>query len=140
VVSDSEPHRSRSMRFTTSWLTTSYTMITVQYDMTATIPSSTDSTFTTDVLQSDLPVLVDFWGEWCGPCKAMLPMLEQFALDYAGRVKVVKVEMDKNQKTAMAWRVRSAPTLVLFNRGAVQATQVGMVSKAQLAKIVDAAL
>jgi thioredoxin 1 len=108
--------------------------------MTPSISSSTDSTFTTDVLQSDLPVLVDFWGEWCGPCKAMLPMLEQFALDYAGRVKVVKVEMDKNQKTAMAWRVRSAPTLVLFNRGEVQATQVGMVSKAQLAKIIDAAL
>jgi thioredoxin 1 len=108
--------------------------------MIAAICSSTDSTFTTDVLQSDLPVLVDFWGEWCGPCKAMLPMLEQFAQDYSGRVKVVKVEMDKNQKTAMAWRVRSAPTLLLFKAGAVQATQVGMVSKAQLAKIIDAAL
>ena len=105
-----------------------------------TLTSSTDTTFTSDVLQSDLPVLVDFWGEWCGPCKAMLPMLEQFAQDYAGRVKVVKVEMDKNQKTAMAWRVRAAPTLLLFNRGAVQATQVGMVSKAQLARMVDETL
>jgi thioredoxin 1 len=139
VVSDSKPHRSRSMRFTTLWLTTSYRMMKVQHDMAA-ILSSTDSTFTTDVLQSDLPVLVDFWGEWCGPCKAMLPMLEQFALDYAGRVKVVKVEMDKNQKTAMAWRVRSAPTLLLFNRGEVRATQFGMVSKAQLSKFIDAVL
>jgi thioredoxin 1 len=102
--------------------------------------NATDLSFSTDVLHSDIPVLVDFWGEWCGPCKAMAPMLEQFALDYAGRVKVVKVEMDKNQKTAMQFRVRSAPTLLLFRDGAVQATQVGMVSKSQLAKMVDAAL
>ena len=108
--------------------------------MSIAIPNITDTDFDTQVLKSDTPVLVDFWGEWCGPCKAMLPMLEQFALDYAGRVKVVKVEMDKNQKTAMAWRVRSAPTLVLFNHGEVQATQVGMVSKLQLAKLIDAAL
>src|ERR1700759_589463 len=101
---------------------------------------ATDSSFHADVLQSDVPVLVDFWGEWCGPCKAMAPMLEQFAQEYAGRVKVVKVEMDKNQKTAMQFRVRSAPTLLLFRNGAVQATQVGMVSKAQLAKMVDAAI
>ena len=102
--------------------------------------NSTDSSFSNDVLQSDIPVLVDFWGEWCGPCKAMAPMLEQFAQEYAGRVKVVKVEMDKNQKTAMQFRVRAAPTLLLFRHGAVQATQVGMVSKAQLAKMVDAAI
>ena len=70
----------------------------------------------------------------------MAPMLEQFAQEYAGRVKVVKVEMDKNQKTAMQFRVRSAPTLLLFRNGAVQATQVGMVSKSQLAKMVDAAI
>jgi len=98
-----------------------------------------DLTFVAEVLDSHLPVLVDFWGEWCGPCKAMAPMLEQFAQEYAGRVKVVKVEMDKNQKTAMQFRVRSAPTLLLFRNGAVQATQVGMVSKSQLAKMVDAA-
>ncbi len=102
--------------------------------------NATDSSFAVDVLQSDVPVLVDFWGEWCGPCKAMAPMLEQFAQEYAGRVKVVKVEMDKNQKTAMQYRVRSAPTLLLFRNGAVQATQVGMVSKPQLAKMVDAAI
>ena len=102
--------------------------------------NATDASFSNDVLQSNIPVLVDFWGEWCGPCKAMAPMLEQFAQEYAGRVKVVKVEMDKNQKTAMQFRVRSAPTLLLFRDGAVQATQVGMVSKAQLAKMVDAAI
>jgi thioredoxin 1 len=102
--------------------------------------AATDFTFDAEVLQSTLPVLVDFWGEWCGPCKAMAPMLEQFAQEYAGRVKVVKVEMDKNQKTAMQFRVRAAPTLLLFRNGAVQATQVGMVSKSQLAKMVDAAI
>ena len=108
--------------------------------MTSSTINVADSDFADQVLQSKLPVLVDFWGEWCGPCKAMAPMLEQFALENAGRVKVVKVEMDKNQKTAMQFRVRSAPTLLLFRNGAVQATQVGMVSKSQLAKMVDAAL
>lgn len=106
----------------------------------AQIPSATDSTFAAEVLQAGTPVLVDFWGEWCGPCKAMAPMLDQLAADYAGRAKIVKVEMDKNQKTAMAWRVRSAPTLLLFKGGAVQATHVGMASKSQLAKLIDAAL
>jgi thioredoxin 1 len=104
------------------------------------ITSASDADFAAQVMQSETPVLVDFWGEWCGPCKAMAPMLDQLALDYAGRAKIVKVEMDKNQKTAMAWRVRSAPTLVLFKHGAVHATHVGMASKAQLAKLIDAAL
>jgi len=105
-----------------------------------TLPSSSDSTFQSDVLASPLPVLVDFWGEWCAPCKAMLPTLEQLAADYAGRAKIVKVEMDKNQHTAMAWCVRAAPTLLLFKGGAVHATHVGMASKAQLARMIDAAL
>ena len=108
--------------------------------MTTSLASSTDATFPADVLQSPLPVLVDFWGEWCGPCKAMLPTLEQLAADYAGRAKIVKVEMDKNQRTAIAWRVRAAPTLLLFKGGALHATHVGMASKAQLAKLLDAAL
>ena len=108
--------------------------------MNALITSASDADFAVQVMQSETPVLVDFWGEWCGPCKAMAPMLDQLAADYAGRAKIVKVEMDKNQKTAMAWRVRSAPTLVLFKHGAVHATHVGMASKAQLAKLIGAAL
>ena len=99
--------------------------------------SATDANFESEVLLSALPVLVDFWGEWCAPCKLMGPMLDEFAQEYAGRVKVVKVEMDRSQKTAMTWHVRSAPTLLLFRAGAVQATHVGMMSKSQLTGMVS---
>ena len=102
--------------------------------------TTTDTAFATDVLQSPTPVLVDFWDEWCGPCKALAPMLEQLAADYGGRMKVAKVEIDRNPKTAMAYGVRSAPTMLLFKGGAVQATQMGLVSKSQLVKVIDAAL
>ena len=108
--------------------------------MNTNIFTTTDATFATDVLQSPTPVLVDFWGEWCGPCKALAPMLEQLADDYGGRLKVAKVELDRNQKTALAYGVRSAPTMMLFKNGQVQATQMGLVSKSQLAKVIDAAL
>lgn len=99
-----------------------------------------DAGFDTQVRQSDLPVLVDFWGEWCGPCKAMAPMLDDLATEYAGKVKVVKVDMGVNQKTALACHVRAAPTLLLFKDGVVQSTQVGLVSKAQLVSMLNAAL
>lgn len=105
-----------------------------------TILITTDATFAADVLQSQTPVMVDFWGEWCGPCKALAPLLEQLAHDYAGRLKIAKVELDKNQKTALAYGVRAAPTMILFKDGKVQATQMGLVSKAQLTKVIDAAL
>jgi len=104
------------------------------------VAHATDADFSTQVLQSSVPVLVDFWGEWCAPCKMIAPMLEDLARDYAGKVKVVKVEMDKNQQTAMAWRVRSAPTLLLFKNGMVAATQIGAVSKSQLVQMVERAL
>ena len=100
----------------------------------------TDVTFNAEVEKSDMPVLVEFWGEWCAPCKMIAPMLEDLARDYACRVKVVKVDMDKNQRAAITWRVRSAPTLMLFKNGAVAATQIGAVSKSQLVQMVERAL
>ena len=103
------------------------------------IHEATDTDFDTQVRTSDTPVLVDFWANWCAPCKAMAPMLDELAGEYAGRVKVVKVEMDRNPKTTIACHVRSAPTLLLFKDGAVQATQVGLVSKTQLRGMLDAA-
>lgn len=104
------------------------------------ITAATDVTFNAEVLRSSLPVLVDFWGEWCAPCKMIAPMLEDLARDYAGKVKVVKVDMDKNQRTAIAWRVRSAPTLMVFKNGTVAATQIGAVSKTQLVQMVERVL
>lgn len=104
------------------------------------ITHATDADFDTHVLRADTPVLVDFWATWCGPCKALAPLLDELARDYAGRIKVVKVEMDANPKTAIACRVRSAPTLQLYKGGAVQATQIGLVPKAQLVRMIEAAL
>ena len=104
------------------------------------VVQTTDASFDRDVLQSPVPVLVDFWGEWCGPCKAMAPMLERMAADYAGRLAIAKVELDRNQKTALACGVRSAPTLLLFKDGKVQATQIGLASRSQLVAMVERAL
>jgi len=106
----------------------------------STVTHATDADFAAQVLQSSTPVLVDFWGEWCAPCKMIAPMLEGVAYDYAGKIKVVKVNIDENQRTAIAWHVRSAPTLMLFKNGAVAATQIGAASKSQLVQMVERAL
>jgi thioredoxin 1 len=108
--------------------------------MSNAVRDATDADFDSEIRASGTPVLVDFWATWCAPCKAMAPMLDDLAREYAGRVKVVKVEMDANPKAALACHVRSAPTLLLFKDGAVQATQVGLASKLQLHRMLDAAL
>ncbi|GIK35478.1 MAG: thioredoxin [Gammaproteobacteria bacterium] len=100
----------------------------------------TDGTFDSEVLKSTTPVLVDFWAEWCGPCKMIAPVLEQIAGEYAGRLRVAKVDVDSNQGTAMRYGIRSIPTLLLFRDGAVQAQQVGMLSKDSLKKLLDSKL
>ncbi len=101
---------------------------------------ATDADFDSTVLQSSEPVLVDFWAEWCGPCKMIAPALDELAETYAGKVKVAKVNVDQNRATAMKYHVRSIPMLLLFKDGQVQATQIGAVGKAQLAHMIDKAL
>lgn len=100
----------------------------------------TDASFDSDVLQSDVPAVVDFWAAWCGPCKMIAPLLDQIADEYAGKVKVCKVDVDSNPETAAKFNVRGIPTLLVFKGGAVEATKVGALSKGQLAEFVDSVL
>ena len=99
-----------------------------------------DAEFEAEVLQSSEPVLVDFWAEWCGPCKMISPMLDDLAASYGGKLKVAKVNIDQNQKTPRDYNVRSIPTLMVFKDGKVQATQIGAVSRTQLTQIIDKAI
>jgi thioredoxin 1 len=101
------------------------------------IKHTTDATFDADVLQSGAPVLVDYWAEWCGPCKAIAPLLDEVARDYGGRVQVVKVNVDDNPAAAQRFGIRGIPTLKLFKGGTEVATQVGALSKAQLTAFLD---
>jgi thioredoxin 1 len=99
-----------------------------------------DAQFEDEVLKSEGPVLVDFWAEWCGPCKMISPLLDDLAASYGGKLKVAKVNIDQNQKTPRDYNVRSIPTLMVFKDGKVQATQIGAVSRTQLTQIIDKAI
>lgn len=99
-----------------------------------------DSSFETDVLKSSIPVLVDFWAEWCGPCKMLAPILESVVDDYAGKVKIVKINVDENPETAPKFGIRGIPTLILFKNGEVLTTKVGALSKSQLTDFLDGQL
>ena len=97
----------------------------------------TDLTFAADVLQAPLPVLVDYWAEWCGPCRSIAPILEEIAKEYAGRMNVAKMNVDENQQTPQKYGVRGIPTLMLFKNGNIEATKVGALSKSQLTAFID---
>lgn len=100
----------------------------------------TDASFEDDVLKSDIPVLVDFWAAWCGPCKMIAPILDDVANEYEGKVKVCKVDVDANGDTPAKFGVRGIPTLILFKNGNAEATKVGALSKTQLTAFIDAAI
>jgi thioredoxin 1 len=105
-----------------------------------TIKHTSEIAFDADVLKSDSPVLVDYWAEWCGPCKMIAPILDEVSRDYDGRLQVVKVNVDDNQAVAAKYGIRGIPTLMLFKNGAQVATKVGALSKPQLTAFLDSHL
>lgn len=108
--------------------------------MSENIVQVTDATFESEVLQAGAPVLVDYWADWCGPCKMIAPILEEVAGEYAGKLKVTKLNIDENQATPPKFGIRGIPTLMLFVGGEVKATKVGALSKSQLTAFLDSNL
>ena len=101
------------------------------------IKHTSDASFDSDVLQADKPVLVDYWAEWCGPCKMIAPILDEVAQEYSGRLKIAKLNIDENQGTPPKFGIRGIPTLMLFKNGNMEAMKVGALSKSQLTAFID---
>ena len=108
--------------------------------MSNNILNVTDSTFEQEVLSSDIPVLLDYWAEWCGPCKMIAPILNDIADEYSGKIKVAKLNIDENPATPAKFGVRGIPTLMLFKSGSIEATKVGALSKSQLSAFIDSTI
>ena len=108
--------------------------------MSSDIVYVTDDSFEQEVLQSEIPVLVDYWAEWCGPCKMIAPILDEIVSEYAGKLKVAKLNIDENSATPPKYGIRGIPTLMIFKDGDVEATKVGALSKSQLTAFIDSSL
>ena len=108
--------------------------------MSQSIVYTSDAEFDNDVLQSDKPVLLDFWAEWCGPCKMIAPILDDIASEYGGQIKIAKLNIDENPLTPPKYGIRGIPTLMLFKNGSVEAQKVGAMSKSQLTEFLDSHL
>jgi thioredoxin 1 len=108
--------------------------------MSDNIINVTDSTFEQEVLNSEIPVLLDYWAEWCGPCKMIAPILNDIADEYSGKIKVAKLNIDENPGTPAKFGVRGIPTLMIFKSGSIEATKVGAMSKSQLAAFIDSTI
>ena len=108
--------------------------------MSANIINVTDASFEKDVLQSTIPALVDFWAEWCGPCKMIAPILDELAKEYEGKIKFTKMNVDQNNQTPAKFGIRGIPTLMVFKNGNLEATQVGVKGKSELASFIDGVL
>ncbi len=104
--------------------------------MSDNVVNVTDDSFAVDVLQSDLPVLVDFWAPWCGPCRMLAPTLEKIAQEFVGKIKVAKVNVDENGQTANTYGIRGIPTMILFKGGKIITTQTGLLAQPQLSDLI----
>ena len=104
------------------------------------ITLATDESFATEVLQASIPVLVDFWAEWCGPCRMLAPTMDELAKEYTGKIKVVKVNVDDCSATASTYSIRSIPTLILFKNGKIVDTKSGQLSKSQLVSFIQGSI